>query len=94
MQKFSKKTLELKEKGCRITGIIENNAVSIVTQEIKINCAELFVGDAVKILKGLINVIEQSTHTKYPEEIYCFGSKDFTSQVAKVVKNYEIKLIV
>jgi len=90
--KFNQKAAELRRKGSRVTGIIENNRSSLITPELESNFAELFEGDAVKILKDLLGVIEQSTHTQYPEEIFCFGSGDFIKRILKVVENYGIKL--
>ena len=91
IEEFLKRINYLKEKGCRVTGIIDNNTGSLVTEEMKISCAELFEGNGIKILKGLLGVIEQSTHTQYPEEVYCFGSKDFIIEILKIIKNYEIE---
>lgn len=95
-----------KEAGNRVIGIIGARAkdLLILEHEMKGICDELFVttddgsyarkGLVTDVLKEFLEVIEKSTHTKYPNLVYCIGPVLMMKAVSELTKNYNIKTIV
>jgi len=95
-----------KEVGNRVTGIIGARSKDLIILENKMRevCDELFVttddgsygkkGFVTDILKGLIEVIEKSTHTKYPALVYAIGPVPMMKAVSELTKGYNIKTVV
>lgn len=96
----------MKEAGNRVIGIIGARSKSSIILEEKLQpcCDELFIttddgsygaqGFVTDILKDLIRVVEQSTHTKYPHLVYAVGPVAMMQKVAELTKGYNIKTIV
>ena len=66
-------------------------------------CDELFTAfnnsnepanTACSVLKELFEVIEKSTHTHFPNLVYCCGSIDFMENISKLAINNQVKTIV
>ncbi len=95
-----------KEAGNRVIGIIGSRAKELLILEDKMRetCAELFIttddgsyarkGLVTDALKELFEVVEKSTHTKYPELVYCIGPVPMMQAVADLTKNYRVRTIV
>jgi len=95
-----------KEAGNRVIGIIGSRTkeLLILENEMKDICDELFIttddgsyarkGFVTDALKDLLEVIEKSTHTKYPNLIYCIGPVPMMKAVSGVTKEYRIRTIV
>jgi ferredoxin/flavodoxin---NADP+ reductase len=94
------------EAGNRVIGIIGARTKDLLILEDKMKevCAELFVttddgsyvrkGFVTDPLKELLNVVEKSTHTKYPDLAYCIGPVPMMRAVSELTRNYNIKTIV
>lgn len=99
-------SLAFKEAGNRVLGIIGARSKELLILEDKMQeiCAELFIttddgsygrkGFVTDALKELFEVIEKSTHTKYPELVYCIGPVLMMKAVSGLTKAYNIKTIV
>jgi ferredoxin/flavodoxin---NADP+ reductase len=95
-----------KEAGNRIIGIIGARTKEFLILEDKMRsvCDELFVttddgsyakkGFVTDVLKDLFAVIEKSTHTKYPNLVYCIGPVPMMKAVSELTKQYGVKTIV
>ena len=95
-----------KEVGNRILGIIgaRSKELLILESEMQKICDELFVttddgsygrkGFVTDTLKELLEVIEKSTHTKYPDLVYCIGPVVMMRAVSELTRAYKIKTIV
>jgi ferredoxin--NADP+ reductase len=95
-----------KSAGNRVLGIIgsRSKGLLILEQEMRRVCDELFIatddgsygtkGLVTDILQGLFTTIEKSTHTKYPELVYCIGPVRMMQAVAELTKKYQIKTTV
>jgi len=95
-----------KEAGNRVIGIIGSRTkeLLILENEMKNICDELFIttddgsyarkGFVTDALKDLLEVIEKSTHTKYPNLVYCIGPVLMMKAVSELTKDYSIKTIV
>jgi ferredoxin--NADP+ reductase len=95
-----------KEAGNRIIGIIGSRSkdLLILEKEMQVVCDELFVttddgsygrkGLVTDVLKELFVAIEKSTHTKYPQLVYCIGPLPMMKAVSRLTKEYNIKTIV
>lgn len=95
-----------KEAGNRVMGIIgaRSKDLLILEHEMKGICDELFVttdngsygrkGLVTDVLKELLEVIEKSTHTQYPNLVYCIGPVPMMKAVSALTKVYQIKTIV
>lgn len=95
-----------KEAGNRVIGIIGSRTKEslILENEMKNISDELFIttddgsyarkGFVTDALKDLLEVIEKSTHTKYPNLIYCIGPVPMMKAVSEVTKEYRISTIV
>ena len=95
-----------KEAGNRLTGIIGARSQGLIMLEDKMRkiCDELFVtsddgssgkkGFVTDTLKELFEVIEKSTHTKYPGLVYAIGPVVMMKAVSELTKDYSIKTIV
>jgi ferredoxin--NADP+ reductase len=95
-----------KEAGNRVIGIIGSRSKELLILEDKMRetCDELFIttddgsysrkGFVTDALKDLFDVVEKSTHTKYPDLVYCIGPVPMMKAVSELTKNYGIKTIV
>lgn len=95
-----------KQAGNRVTGIIGARAKDLIILEDKMRlvCDELFIttddgsyekkGFVTDILKGLFEVIEKSTHTKYPGLVYAIGPVPMMKAVSGLTRDYGVKTIV
>ncbi|MCM8797377.1 MAG: sulfide/dihydroorotate dehydrogenase-like FAD/NAD-binding protein, partial [Candidatus Omnitrophica bacterium] len=95
-----------KQAGNRIIGIIgaRSQGLLILEKELKGLCDELFVitddgssgnkGLVTDVLKGLLSVIEKSTHTKYPALVYAVGPVRMMRAVAELTRGYQINTVV
>ena len=95
-----------KEAGNRVIGIIGARSKGLLILEDKMRevCAELFIatddgsygrkGLVTDILREYLEVIEKSTHTKYPARVYCIGPVAMMKAVSELTKGYNIKTIV
>ena len=95
-----------KEANNRVTGIIGSRSKDLIILEDNMRkvCDELFIttddgsygkkGFVTDILKGLIEVIEKSTHTKYPALVYAIGPLPMMKAVSELTRGYRIKTIV
>ncbi len=95
-----------KEAGNRILGIIGARSKELLILEDKMQeiCAELFIttddgsygrkGLVIDELKELLEVVEKSTHTKYPDLVYCIGPVRMMKAVSELTATYKIKTIV
>lgn len=95
-----------KEAGNRVIGIIgaRTKDLLILENEMRQTCDELFIttddgsysrkGLVTDVLKELFAVIEKSTHTKYPDLIYCIGPVPMMKAVSELTRGYQIKTIV
>jgi len=95
-----------KEAGSRVIGIIgaRSREQLILEKEMQQVSAELFVttddgsygrkGFVTDTLKELLDVVEKSTHTKYPELVYAVGPIVMMKAVSELTRGYNIKTIV
>jgi len=95
-----------KEAGNRLIGIIGSRSkdLLILEKEMKEACDELFVttddgsysrkGLVTDVLKELFEVIEKSTHTKFPDLVYCIGPLPMMKAVSGLTREHQIKTIV
>jgi len=95
-----------KETGNRTIGIIGSRSKELLILEDKMAavCDELFIttddgsyqrkGLVTDVLKELFEVVEKSTHTKYPDLIYCIGPVPMMRAVSEFTRPYKIKTIV
>ena len=95
-----------REAGNRVIGIIgaRSQELLILEKEMQESCAELFVttddgsygrqGLVIDVLKELFAIIEKSTHTKFPELVYCIGPVPMMEAVAKFTKDFRVKTLV
>jgi len=95
----------LKEENNRITGIIGGRSKDsiVLEDEMRKVCAELFIatedgtygkkGRVSDTLKNLFDVIEKSTHTKYPAFIYIKGSSSTVKEIYQLAEGNGIKVI-
>ena len=95
-----------KEAGNRIMGIIGARSKDLLILEDKMQkvCDELFIttddgsygraGFVTDVLKELLEVVEKSTHTKYPALVYAIGPVPMMKAVSELTRNYGIKTIV
>ncbi|MDD4980004.1 MAG: sulfide/dihydroorotate dehydrogenase-like FAD/NAD-binding protein [Candidatus Omnitrophica bacterium] len=95
-----------KETGNRIIGIIGSRSKELLILEDKMRkvCDELFIttddgsyqrkGLVTDVLKGLFEVVEKSTHTKYPDLVYCIGPVPMMQAVSEFTRPYRVKTIV
>jgi len=94
-----------KEAGNRVIAIIgsRNKDLLILEKELRGASDELFIttddgsysrqGLVLDVLKELFGVIEKSTHTKYPDLVYCIGPVAMMKAVADFTKGYPVKTI-
>ena len=95
-----------KEAGNRIIGIVGTRSKNllILEEQMRKVCDELFIttddgsysrkGLVTDVLKELFEVIEKSTHTKFPDLVYCIGPLPMMKAVSDLTKGYQIKTIV
>lgn len=95
-----------KEAGNRVIGIIGARTRDLIILEKEMHSVtdELFIttddgsyvrkGFVTDALKELFEVIEKSTHTKYPGLVYCIGPVPMMKAVSEFTKGYQIKTIV
>ena len=96
---------EYKQAGNRIMGIIgaRSKDAIILVEEMRSVCDELFIttfdgsygrkGKVSDVLKELFEVIEKSTHTKYPDLVYSIASASMIKSVSELTSSYGIKAI-
>ena len=94
-----------KEAGNRVLGIIGARSKELLILEDKMQeiCAELFIttddgsygrkGLVIDVLKELLEVVEKSTHTKYPDLVYCIGPVRMMKAISELTAAYKIKTI-
>lgn len=99
-------TKAMKEAGNRVIGIIgaRSKDLIILEEQLQGACDELFIttddgsygkkGFVTDVLKDLLKVVEQSTHTKYPHLVYAVGPVRMMQAVSELTRNYNIKTIV
>ena len=97
---------EFKKAGNRVIGIIGSRSkdLLILEEELRGVCDELFPitddgssgrkGFVTDILKELLTVVENSTHTKYPGLVYAVGPVMMMKAVAELTRGYQVKTIV
>jgi len=94
-----------KEAGNRLVSIIEaqNKDLLILEDKIREVSDELFVAinnskitknSACDILRDLFDVIDKSTHTHFPDLIYCCGSINLMKEISELTKSYQVNAIV
>jgi len=95
-----------KEAGNRVLGIIGARSKELLILEDKMQgiCDELFIttddgsygskGLVIEVLKDLLEVVEKSQHTKFPDLVYCIGPVRMMKAVSELTKAYKIKTIV
>jgi ferredoxin--NADP+ reductase len=95
-----------KEAGNRVTGIIgvRSKDLLILQDKMQEACAELFVttddgssgrkGFVTDVLNDLFEVIEKSTHTKYPALVYAIGPVPMMKAVAEFTRGFNVKTVV
>lgn len=95
-----------KETSNRLTCIIgaRSKDLLILEDEMRNICDELFIttddgtygrhGLVTDVLKDLLAVIEKSTHTKYPDLVYCIGPVMMMRAVSELTRDYNIKTTV
>jgi ferredoxin--NADP+ reductase len=95
-----------KAAGNRVLGVIgaRSKGLIILEQEMESICDELFVttddgsygrrGFVTDVLKELFEVIEKSTHTKYPDLVYAIGPVPMMKAVSEFTRGYRVKTIV
>ncbi|MGA2774728.1 MAG: sulfide/dihydroorotate dehydrogenase-like FAD/NAD-binding protein [Candidatus Omnitrophota bacterium] len=95
-----------KKAGNRVIGIIgsRKKELVILEDELRKVTDELFIttddgsygkkGLVTDILRELFEVIEKSTHTKYPAQVYAIGPVRMMQAVAEFTRNYQVRTIV
>lgn len=95
-----------KETGNRVITILGAHSKNLLILEDKIRsvCDELFTvtddgsygkkGVVTDILKEHLEVVEKSTHTKYPDLAYAIGPVPMMKAVSELTKNFNVKTIV
>lgn len=95
-----------KQVGSRVIGIIGARSKDLLFYESQMKkiCDELFVttddgsygsqGFVTDVLKELFEVIEKSTHTRYPDLVYAIGPVPMMRAVSEFTKGYQVKTIV
>lgn len=95
-----------KAAGNRIIGIIGSRSKDLLILENQMRqiCDELFVttddgsyarkGLVTNVLKELFDMIEKSTHSRYPDLVYAIGPVLMMKAVSTLTKRYKIKTIV
>ncbi len=95
-----------KEAGNRVLGIIGARSKEFLILEDKMQevCDELFIttddgshgrkGFVTDALKELFEAIEKSTHTKYPDLVYCIGPLPMMKAVSGLTEGFKVKTIV
>lgn len=95
-----------KETGNRVITILGARSKNLLILEDKIRsvCDELFTvtddgsygkkGVVTDILKEHLEVVEKSTHTKYPDLVYAIGPVPMMKAVSELTKNFNVKTIV
>jgi len=98
-------TRALKQAGNRVTGILGARTKELIIMESEMQevCDELFIatddgtlgtkGFVTTVLAGLFEVIEKSTHTKYPALIYAVGPVLMMKAVAEMTRGLGVKTI-
>lgn len=94
-----------KDSQNRVIGILgaRTKELLILKNKMQEVCDEIFIttddgsegkkGLVTDSLKELFDIIEKSTHTKYPDLVYTIGPVKMMSAVANMTKNYQIKTI-
>ena len=94
-----------KEAGNRVIGILgaRSKDLLILEGQMRVISDELFIttddgsysrkGLVTDILKEFFVVIEKSTHTQYPDLVYCIGPVLMMKAVSELTKEYRIKTI-
>ena len=94
-----------KEAGNRVLGIIGARSKELLILEDKMQeiCAELFIttddgsygrkGLVIDALKELLEVVEKSQHTKFPDLVYCIGPVRMMQAISELTAAYKIKTI-
>ncbi|MBU1124470.1 MAG: sulfide/dihydroorotate dehydrogenase-like FAD/NAD-binding protein [Candidatus Omnitrophica bacterium] len=92
-----------KHAGNRVTGIMGARSKELLILETPLRqiCDELFItsddgsygthGLVTDVLKDLFGVIEKSTHTKYPQLVYCIGPVLMMQAVSEITQSYGVK---
>ncbi len=95
-----------KEAGNRVLGIIGARSKEFLILEDKMQevCDELFIttddgshgrkGFVTDALIQLFEAIEKSTHTKYPDLVYCIGPLPMMKAVSGLTEGFKVKTIV
>lgn len=95
-----------KEAGNRVLGIIgaRTKELLILEDEMRSVCDELFIttddgsygrkGFVIDPLKELLDTVEKSTNSNYPDLAYCIGPVRMMKAVSDLTRNYNIKTIV
>ncbi len=95
-----------KEAGNRVLGIIGARSKELLILEDKLQeiCDELFIttddgsysrkGFVTDALKELFDVVEKSTHTQFPDLVYCIGPVRMMKAVSELTATFKIKTIV
>jgi len=95
-----------KAAGNRVIGILgaRNKDLLILENKMKAVCDELFIttddgsygkkGFVTDILKNFLDVIDNSSHNKYPELVYAIGPVPMMKAVCEMTKPAQIKTIV
>lgn len=96
----------MKQAANRVIGIIgaRSKELIILEEKLKETCDELFIttddgsygkkGYVTDVLRSLLKVSEQSTHTIYPGLVYAVGPVAMMQKIAELTKEYNIKTIV
>lgn len=99
-------TRAFKAAGNRVLGILGVRAkeLLILEKEMKEICDELFIttddgsygqrGLVTDVLRELLGVIEKSTHTQYPNLVYCVGPIQMMKAISELTRAYKIKTVV
>ena len=96
----------MKEAGNRVIGILgaRSRDYIILEDQLSLICGELFIttddasygrkGLVTDSLRGLLQAVEKSTHTQYPELVYAVGPVVMMKAVSEMTKEYHIKTMV
>lgn len=94
-----------KETGSRLIGIIGAGSKDrlVLEKEMQAVCDELFVTtndgsyggkvSVIDVLKELLEVIEKSTHTKYPDLVFAAGPATILGRISGLTGDFGIKTI-
>lgn len=95
-----------KEDGNRVLLILEGNLKELESAEEKMQhlVDELFLAASeesfgpgagvVRILKELLEIIEKSTHTHYPELVYAIVPEDDGRRITELLKGLDVKTVI